>query len=177
MIKQDLLELIDSWENLPLIIKKLEEHHQDFDTLMEIALYSNEPQSWRAAYIADKVHENYPNIVLPFINKIILQLKVEKHSGKKRHFLRQISLNPIPEPHFGFLVDYCLNALTSAKELPAVRVHAMQILYNISEKETDLKPEILAIIEHEMEYHSTAAILSRGSKLVNKLRKQIERKE
>ncbi|MCF6332211.1 MAG: hypothetical protein L3J11_02920 [Draconibacterium sp.] len=82
-------------------------------------------------------------------------------------------MNEIPENQFCFLVDYCLNALTSAKEPPAVRVHAIQILYNISEIETGLKPEILAVIKHEMEYHSTAGIISCGSKLAKKLRNQI----
>jgi hypothetical protein len=65
-----------------------------------------------------------------------------------------------------------MKTLTSAKEPLAVRVHAMQILYNISEKEPDLKPEILAIFEHVMENHSSPGIISRGKKLVQKLRKQ-----
>jgi len=74
-----------------------------------------------------------------------------------------------------FLLDFCIENLTSAKEPPAIRVHAMQILYNISEIERDFKPELLAIIEHELEYHSTAGISSRGLKIVKKLRKQIEK--
>jgi len=49
----------------------------------------------------------------------------------------------------------------------------MQVLYNISEKEPELKPEILALIENEMENHFSAGILSRGGKLADKLRKQI----
>lgn len=173
MTKKDLLELLNSWDNLPVIVKEIGNNPEYFSVLIKIALYSKEHVSWRAAYMVDKVCENYPELILPYIEDIIQQIKVEKHAGKKRHFLRQISLNPIPETHFGFLVDYCLNATSSAKERPAVRVHAMQILYNISEKEPDLKPEILAVIEHEIEYHSTAGIRSRGSKLVKKLRKQI----
>ena len=174
MTEKELLELLDSWDNLPFIIKEISSNPNYFSVLMKIALYSKNPKSWRAAYIVDKIDENHSELILPYITEIIKQLKVEKHSGKKRHFLRQISLKPTPETHYGFLVEYCLNALTSGKELPAVRVNAMQILFNISEKEPDLKPEILAIIEHEMEYHSRAAILSRGSKLARKLRKQIE---
>ncbi len=174
MTEKELLELLDSWDNLPFIIKEISSNPNYFSVLMKTALYSKNPKSWRAAYIVDKIDENYPKLISPYITEIIKQIKVEKHSGKKRHFLRQISLKPTPETHYGFLVEYCLNALTSGKELPAVRVHAMQILFNISEKESDLKPEILAIIEHEMEYHSTAAILSRGSKLARKLQKQIE---
>lgn len=173
MNKEELQEMIDSWENLPLIITEIVNQPQYYTLLMEIALYSTEQNSWRAAYLVDKIHEHYPNFILPYINQIIEQLIVEKHNGKKRHFLKQISLNTIPENHFGFLTNYCLNAFTSAKEAIAVRVHAMQILFNISEKEIELKPEILALIEHEMEFHETPGILSRGKKLATKLRKQL----
>lgn len=174
MKKEDLQLLLDSWDNINLTIREIVNHPENYSTLMEIALYSSEPNSWRAAYVADKIHENHPGLILPYIDKIIEQLQIENHNGKKRHFLKQISLNFIPEKHHGFLVDYCINTFTSAKEDIAVRVHAMQILYNISEIQPELKHEILALIEHEMEYHSTAGILSRGSKLVKKLRLQIQ---
>lgn len=173
MKKEDLLELIDSWENLAFAIREIEQHPELFSTLMEIALYNPVKKSWRAAYLVDKIHDDYPELLLPFIEPVIDQLKTENNTSKKRHFLKLLSMNKIPSEHYGFLVDYCINALTSAKEPPAVRVHAMQILYNISEKETELKPEILAIIEHEMEYHATAGILSRGSKISRKLRNQL----
>ena len=121
----------------------------------------------------DKIHDITPELLHPFLEKLTQQLKEEKSSSKKRHFLKLISMNPIAEKNQGFLVDYCLTALTSAKEPPAVRVHAMQILYNISEKEPDLKSELLAVIQHEMEFHSTAGIISRGSKLAKKLQQWI----
>lgn len=174
MKKEELQELIDSWENLEFIVREIGNHPDFFSVLMDIALYDTEQKSWRAAYLADKIHDNYPELLLPFIEPMIVQLRTEKNTSKKRHFLKLLSMNEIPEQHYGFLVDYCIEALTSAKEPPAVRVHTMQILYNISEKEPELKPEILAIIDHEMEYHATAGILSRGSKIAKKLRKQIQ---
>lgn len=174
MNKEELQSLIDYWENIEYTVSEIIKNPDYYSILMEIALYSDNPKSWRAAYMADQIHENHPELILPFIDKIIEQLKVEKSKSKKRHFLKQISLNTIPEESHIFLVDYCLNAFTSAKEDVAVRVHAMQILFNISEKEPELKHEILAVIEAEMEFHPTAGILSRGRKLAQKLRKQIE---
>lgn len=173
MKKADLLVLIESWDNLTFTSSEILAHPEYYPVLMEVALYSKHPNSWRAAYLVDKIHEVNPELILPYIDKIIEQLKLESHKGKKRHFLKQISLNKLPEIYHGFLLDYCLNTFTSAKEAVAVRVHAMQILFNISEREPELKPEILAVIEHEMEYHSTAGILSRGKKLAQKLRRQI----
>ena len=100
-------------------------------------------------------------------------IKNNLQSGKKRHFLKLISLNKIDEKHYLFLMDYCLDAFTSGKEPVAVRVHAMQILFNLSENEPDFKPELLAIIQHEMELHPSAGIHSRGKKLAKKSHRQI----
>ena len=56
-----------------------------------------------------------------------------------------------------------------------MRVHAMQVLQNIALKEQELIPEILLIIEDEMENHSTAGIISRGRKLVANLKKALDK--
>ena len=173
MTEQELLDLMESWENLNLIISDMGNHPEHLNLLMNVALNSNKKNSWRAAWMADKVHENYPELLQPFLAGMIEKLSETLPVGKKRHFLKLISLNDIPESYHGFLVDYCLNALASAKEPPAVRVHAMQVLFTISEKEPELKPELLAVIQHEMEYHATPGILSRGGKLAKKLQRQI----
>lgn len=175
MTKEELLDLIGSWENLNLLIREIINHPDIIYVLADIALYSDNPKSWRAAWMIEKIYDNNPNLVEPFLPKIIHQLESEKHDGKKRHFLKLISLNPIPEKFQGFLFDYCFEAFTSSKVHTAVRVNAMQILYNLSEIQPQLKPEILAIIDHEMEFHSTAGIVSRGRKLKVTLRKQISK--
>jgi hypothetical protein len=172
MTKQELIDLLNAWENLDVLIKEMGANAEWFKILMDIALNNPEQRSWRAAYLADRIHDKYPALLLPYIDKMILKLKTEDNSGKKRHFLKLLSMNEIPEQHFGFLVDYCLDTLGSGKEPPAVRVHAMQVLFNISEKEPEFKPELMVIIEHEMEFHSTPGILSRGNKLVKKLHQQ-----
>ncbi len=173
MTKEDLIELLDSWENMEIMVKKIINNPNYFRLLLDIALYNKEQKSWRAAYVVDKIHDITPELLLPFLDEMTLQLKEEKNSSKKRHFLKLISMNTIAKKHQVFLVDYCLITLKSDKEPPAVRVHAMQILFNISENEPELKSEILAAIEHEMRYHSTAGIISRGSKLAKKLRNYI----
>ncbi len=177
MTKEELIEIIVSWENLPLIIHGFKNHPENFSVLAQVAMQSNHPKSWRAAWLMDKIHEKNPGLVTPFIPDMIEKIKTEDSDGKKRHFLKLISLNNIPSEHQGFLFDYCLKAFTSAKEPLAVRVHAMQILYQISENEPELKHEILAIIEDEMENHSSAGIISRGRKLAWKLKEQIRIKD
>ncbi len=173
MTKSELLDLIESWENLSLFINGINKEPEILPALMDIALNSNAPKSWRAAWLADKIHEEHPQLIKPWINEIVIALKTEKQAGKKRHFLKLISLQEPDEKHDPFLLDYCLGAFTNGKEPISIRVHAMQVLYNISEKQPGFKPELLAIIEHEIELHPTAGIRSRGRKLAKKLARQI----
>jgi hypothetical protein len=63
----------------------------------------------------------------------------------------------------------------SASEPAAVRVHSMQVLYHISESEPAFKPELLAVIEHETELHSTAGIRSRAKRLAKMLMNSMKR--
>lgn len=172
MKKDELLNLMDSWENLASLIKGIGDYPEYFGLLMEVALNSDGQKSWRAAWMADKIHDRFPGLINPYLVPMVLKLKDLKDMGKKRQFLKLISLHEIPDIYSGFLVGYCLDTLSSA-EPPAVRVHAMQVLYNISEAEHDMKPELIGIIEQEIEFRPTPGVIARGSKLVKKLRKQI----
>lgn len=173
MTKEKLLDLIVLWENMELLIPEMVNNHEHLPVLMDLALYSSHPKSWRAAWIADKIHDNNPELFVPYLEKIIIRLKKESSGSKKRQFLKLLSLHPLPEKHHSFLLEYCISCFTSAKEPISVRVYSLQVLYNISEIEPEFKPELFYLIEHEINYHPTPGILSRGKKLAMKLMKQI----
>lgn len=175
MTENEIYDLLESWENIDFLTANSCQDPKTFEHLMSIALFHPKQKSWRAAYLADKVNDKAPKMLLPYLPSIIKRLKTEVNASKKRHWLKLISVHSIDTEHFGFLFDYCISVFTSAKEAIAVRVHAMQILYNISEKEPELKAEVLGIIEHELEYHSTPGIRSRGRKLAQKLHLQIHK--
>lgn len=173
MTKEELYDFLTSWENHELIIHQAVKNSLHLDMLLDIALNSNKSKSWRAAWIVDKINDIRPELIEPHINNMIIQLKKETNSSKKRHFLKLISQHEIPSEHHPFLLDYCTEYFSSAGEPIAVRVYALQVLYNISEKEPELKPELLSIIHHEIELHPSAGVKSRGIKLAKKLQHEI----
>lgn len=175
MTSEDWLELIGSWENLELIAGEVLARPEKLNSLMEVALYSDHPKSWRAAWVADKIHDSRPDLIVPFLEKITLQLKEETQPGKKRQFLKLVSMHEIPERYRSFLMNYCLDSFMSAEEPVAIRVYALQILFHISEAEPVFKPELLSIIEHETELHPAPGVRARGKKLAGMLIKQIGR--
>jgi hypothetical protein len=57
-------------------------------------------------------------------------------------------------------------------EAAAIKVHAMQILYDISQKEPDLKPEVISAIELAIQ-EGTTGVKNRGRRMLKKLYKEI----
>jgi hypothetical protein len=176
LTKQELIGFLENWENMSLLFDNREQASIHFPALMDITLEGNERVNWRASWAADKINEMIPGIAAEWIPKLTEALSGLKHNGKKRQYLKLISLYPISENNESFLFGYCLDKLTSETEDISVRVYSMQILYNISEKEPELKEELLQIIEHEMEYRSSPGILTRGKNLASLLRKEIRNK-
>ncbi|MDD4107403.1 MAG: hypothetical protein PHH93_01645 [Prolixibacteraceae bacterium] len=57
MTKDELLSLLVSWDNLDLIISAILEQPRYMPLLMDIAINSSKPKSWRATWMADKIHD------------------------------------------------------------------------------------------------------------------------
>ena len=169
LTENELLALIQSWDNLALVLGNISDFPQYLNALMKIAFDESDIRNWRAAWMVDKIHEKHPELVTPYLPAMTDFVLTTQNEGKKRHLLKLISLHPIPEDKMAILLNYCIHIFTSACEPVAVRVHAMQILFNIAQKEPDFAGELTDLIEHEIEFHGSAGIKSRGQRLLKKL--------
>jgi hypothetical protein len=169
MTENEIQTLIHSWENLALLVRYIADYPEHLDVIMTKALDDSQPENWRAVWMVDKIHERHPELVIPYLPAMINFLMTTQNASKKRHLLKLISLNDIQEENLALLLNYCIKVFTNADEPIAVRVHAMQILFNITLKEPDFSRELVELIEHEIEYHGSAGIASRGRKLLTKL--------
>jgi hypothetical protein len=169
MNENELQSLIHSWENLNVIVRHISDHPEHLEMLVKIALDDNQSENYRAVWIVEKMHDLHPELVLPYFPAMTRFLMTTQNSGKKRHLLKLLSLHPIPEENIALLLNFCINVFSNATEEIAVRVHAMQILFNITLKEPDFTGELIGLIEHEIELHGSPGISSRGGKLLKKL--------
>lgn len=173
MTENELLDLIQSGDNVPLVSRHLMDRPELLATLMNIVLRDGEATSWRAAWIADKIHEIRPELVTPFLPAMMQFALKTPDAGKKRHLLKLISLHPVPDEYLAELLNFCMTLFTNPNKPVAIRVHAMQVLFNIAEKEPEFSGELIDLIEHEIEFHGSAGLSSRGRKLLKKLRKKV----
>lgn len=124
----------------------------------------------RASWVVTNITDTHPEMLKPYLKQIISKIQTFKHHGTRRNMLRSLANANIPEVFHGKLFDNCYQWLLSKDELPAVKVHSMQILYNIARKEPDLLRELQLVIE-ELTDHESAAIRARSIMLLEKLRK------
>jgi hypothetical protein len=108
----------------------------------------------------------------PYISEILAKLAQLPHPGQRRELLKVLMFFEPQEMDMGILFNLSYSLFTNPDESLANIVHSMQILYNISQIETELKPELLSTIELMLP-QSKAGFKSRGGKLAKKLRKQI----
>jgi hypothetical protein len=174
MTENDLHSLIQSWENIPLLVRYISDYPEYLEHIVSKAMDDSEPANWRAMWMIDKIHEEHPEKVLSYLTVLTGFLFRTQNPGKKRHLLKLISLNDIQEENMAILLNYCIEVFTNAAEPVAVRVHAMQVLFNIAQKEPDFSAELIELIENEIELHGSAGLSSRGRKLLKKLKPHLQ---
>jgi hypothetical protein len=167
----NLKELLDPFpmkKEAELVAHRIAEEPEYVNQLWEIAI-SNEKHSWRATWLMDKVYLINQDLIRPYLPQIIDMIPDLEDESKQRQFLKLISMEPLPKNISGSFINKCFDLLIASTTAVAVKVHAMQILFNFTQTEPDLKNELALIIEEQME-NGTAGFCSRGKKLLKKLR-------
>jgi len=147
-----------------------------FNEMMKL-VYSNEPYvSGRAAWVVETIWLKYPSLIESYILQMIEFLPHAKYNNQRRHFtkiLSTIDLKQLDEEHLGILIDCCFTWLEEPQYPTAVKMFSMQILQNFVQLEPDIAPELIAIIENQME-DATPGFQNRGRKTLLKLNKLIK---
>jgi len=162
-----------SLANTQLVVHYIENDQEKFDLLMTCVKSSDARTASRAAWVMEKLALKYPYLLTPYLDDLIALLPHMKGDGLKRNVLKMLTLYPVNEEKLGFLYDYAAEVLLSSKERVAAKVHAMQLMYQITALEPDLKPELMAMIESQYDT-SSPGYKNRAGKLLKKLSKEID---
>lgn len=122
----------------------------------------------RAAWVVSHCADKYPELIEPYIEPMILNLKKNITVAVQRNTLRVLQEREMPDSIIGDAADICFKILESAKEPIAVKVFAMTLLANICKKVPELKNELKILIEDQLPYGS-AGFKSRANKILKKL--------
>jgi hypothetical protein len=156
-----------SKRNTDFITSTINGCEDKFRKVWNIMFTGEPPTPHRASWVVSTCFDRWPYLVHPYLSDMIEYIPYAPHTGIKRSLLKILAQSNIPELKMGELLNICFEYMEN--DMPvAVKVHAMQIIYNISEKEPDIKPELITVIEDQLPRNSTG-FQNRGSKLLKKL--------
>ena len=144
-----------------------------FAELMDMFFDKKYATRMRISWIVTHCAEANPELMPPYFEKMILNLKKPKLiDAIKRQTLKIIAdLKPkLSEELTGHALDICFDFLISTKEAVAIKVHAMQVIYNLCRNEPELLNELKMVIEDQMDYGS-AGFKARGRKILKAIDK------
>ena len=152
------------------IIRDVGNSEEKFLVLLELALHEKDPLAWRATWVLDGCDELHPGLASNQISRITRRLPDLESKGSLRSLLRLLCRYDIPEEDQGILIDLCFGYLVSELYPLAVKVHAMQIIYNHVLLYPELKHELITVIEDQTENNSVG-FMSRGRRIISQLEK------
>jgi hypothetical protein len=166
-LREDLLREFSKTHTVA-IARKIGANQEDFDELIKLFLGKEYRVTQRAAWVVSHCADEHPWLIEKHIEPMILNLEKPVNDAVKRNTLRVLRYVEIPEDLMGIAADICFKYLLSGKEPVAVKVHAMDVLFNITRKFPELKEELKLAIEDQMPFGS-AGFRSRGGKILKSL--------
>ena len=158
-----------SLEAIKSLDKNLEIDKYIIKQLWQLILTDRQPVSWRAAWALYHLTCKRKEFMVPYIQQIIELLPQFRFDGQKRELLKVLMLFDLKDLDTGRILNVCYDFLSNPNESLAVRVHSMQMIFNISELEPELKSELKStILFHYQE--SSAGFQSRANKLLKKMK-------
>lgn len=165
-IRQNILAIgggeLEIWKKSAIADKRL------FSQIFLFIFSENPKLAWRSCWIIDNAAEEFPDLLSEKLPEIIAGLLSTKNGSLKRHFTRILCRYQIPEEYLGEIVNRSFELLAPSEPI-AVRANAMQLLFNITQHQPDLKGELISVIESLMEEGGSAGFINRSGKLLRQL--------
>ena len=119
-----------------------------FKKVLDISLETKQPINWRAARVLALSAEQYPELFVPYVNKIAHLFFGFKNDGLKRSFALILSkyVTHFNEESQADMIEVCFNYMLSGETM-AVKYNCMKVLYEMTKIIPELKGELLAVID------------------------------
>jgi hypothetical protein len=157
-----------------MVTTAIDDDPQYFKKILDISFYEKSPVCWRAARVVDFCCEKNPDLIVDYLPEIVDKLKSFRTDGQKRAFLNILKRFELPldEDYTGILLELSYQWINDSRQPVAVRALCMDIAYDISNREPELKPEVLMLFEKSSLFQSKG-LKNKSGKMVKQLKKEI----
>ncbi len=153
-----------------IITQGVLKNHNLMKDLMDCFFDDHYRLSQRAAWSVSMVAEKKPELLQPYLQKMVEGLyREDVHDAIIRNTLRVFSFVEIPEELEGELYDRCMYFLGHLKIANAIRVFSMSASSRIAIKYPELREELIQVITMYNTPDATPAYKSRAKKVLKYL--------
>lgn len=156
-----------------LAVSILEQNPDEFRTLLDLCFLEQYPLSMRAARALQLYCEKYPESIYPYFDEVVDKIQKSRIDGVKRNFLKIfaefIDIERISDP--GPLLNACFNWLQDPGQKPGLRIHAMNLIYKLGNKEPELLHELKLTLEM-MDESSEISMRNCSAKMLRSISKR-----
>ncbi len=147
------------------------ENPEIFRKLIDFSYSEDKRLAFRSSWTLTKVCDNYPELINPYLPRIIEALDKVDNESAQRSFLRILSLcewHSLNNRHHGMLAEHCFNALRSGSSAIAIKAYSMEIVYRLALIYPELANE-LSVTVSMLQEGGSAGIVARGHMILKKL--------
>jgi 8-oxo-dGTP diphosphatase len=147
-----------------------------FRKLIDFSFLPDRKLSFRASWTLTKACNRFPEMIYPYMKRLLEGLRTIENESTRRSFLRIISLSEISklsQKEHGILADHCFKALNSQFSSVAVKAYSMEILYKLTRVYPELAHELSATI-NILQGEGSGGIIARGKIILRKLASEPE---
>ncbi|MCI1187267.1 hypothetical protein MON38_07530 [Hymenobacter sp. DH14] len=140
--------------------------------LLQLFWYGAERERQLAADVLGWVGERKPKWLVPHLPGLLaaVQPGPEQHPAIRRAVVRVLQFVPVPEEWQALAFDTCLALLRAPREPVAIRAYALTAAARLADPYPELAAEVVAAAEAAVATTDSAALRSRATRELPKLR-------
>lgn len=152
------------------------EHPEVFRDFLDASLAQEYPLAMRASRVVHLCAQEAPELIRPYLGELIQVLPSLHDASVIRNFLDLLDqfADELSEEQTGLLLSFCFSNAENPSKAIAIRVLSLRLLYLISRRIPELKPELLAIIRFNLP-ESSPAFRAQARQILKHLEKEIIR--
>lgn len=137
------LESGQSKDRTEQIVEHIGDDADRFRELVELFFAGPYRMTQRAAWPLSVVAEKRPELLMPYLNKLVDQLpKIDVHPAVKRNVVRLLQFVDIPKRLRGKVYSHCLDLIADPKEPIGVKAFSITVAASIAMNEPALMGEL-----------------------------------
>ena len=169
-LKQELLKE-HSKSQCDKIVAYIGSDKQRFAELMDLFFSGQYRLTQRAAWPFSYCLQHHPELISPYYNRLLDSLLDSGlHESVRRNILRVFQDIVIPTKYHGRLMSCCFEFIQSNVVSAAIKAFSLTVLYHLSEKYKEIRPELKLIIEERWNVEKPS-FHARAKKILKSLEK------